>query len=151
MTHQNSMNEKEKNDLHQNYPLLESMQRRNAFKVPNHFFEELPQTIQSRIQEHKKPSYLHAFNPVLRPKMAVVYLMLILLTGIYLFQNNSSNQNMVTLALNVDSIDNDQLADMLDSYVIESETTYDNDNEDQETINYLIENYNDINNDINDI
>ena len=145
------MNEEEKKDFQKNHPLLESMQKSNAFRVPNHFFDELPQIIQSKIQEQKKKSFLHHFNPVLKPKMAFIYLMLVLLTGIYLFQNSSSNQNTVALALNVDSIDNDQLADMLDSYVLESETTYDNDSEDQETINYLIENYNDINNDINDI
>jgi hypothetical protein len=113
---------------------LEDIPKKNVFKEPEGYFDELPGIIQSRIaKEEKKPFDIPSFGLVLR------YALPVLAVGFALFlifrQSDPMSANPEELLASVD-------AEALSSYLIESDLTTeelldyaDLDNEDIEALN----------------
>lgn len=93
---------------------LEDIPKKNVFKAPEGYFDELPGIIQSRIaKKESKPLGIPSFRWVLR------YALPVLAVGIALFlvfRQNDSMSNPEELLASVD-------ADALTTYLIESDLT----------------------------
>ncbi|MBZ0245097.1 MAG: hypothetical protein K8H85_04035 [Cyclobacteriaceae bacterium] len=112
---------------------LEDIPKKNVFKEPEGYFDELPGIIQSRITEReRKPSWIPSYGLVLR------YALPVLAVGFALFlifrQSTPMSANPEELLASVD-------AEALSDYLIESDMTteelLDFANLDEEDINAL--------------
>ncbi|MBX2942005.1 MAG: hypothetical protein KF860_06640 [Cyclobacteriaceae bacterium] len=95
---------------------LEDIPKKNVFNIPEGYFDELPQIIQSRIaKKEAKPSGIPSFGWILR------YALPLLAIGVALFlvfrQNDTmSNPEKLLASINADALTN---------YLIESDLTTD--------------------------
>lgn len=139
------------NELKDKAPLLSSIEKKHLFDTPENYFEQLPSAIQQKIKQTETNTFKTLFSKLLKPQFAIG-LSVILLAGSFYFYNQykTDNNQYAFVAVNVDSLNVNELSDMLDTDQLESIAPTDND-ADTETINYLIENYNDLSYDINDI
>ena len=87
---------------------------------------------------------------LLKPQFAVGLIVILLVGSLYMFNQHKADNQYAFVAVNVDSLNVNELSDLLDTDQLESIVPADN-NADAETINYLIENYNDLSYDINNI
>lgn len=139
------------NELKDKAPLLSSIEKKHLFDTPENYFEQLPSAIQQKIKQTETNTFKTLFSKLLKPQFAIG-LSVILLAGSFYFYNQykTDNNQYAFVAVNVDSLNVNELSDMLDTDQLESIAPTDN-NADAETINYLIENYSDLSYDINDI
>ena len=139
------------NELKDKAPLLSSIEKKHHFDTPENYFEQLPSTIQQKIKQTKTNTFKTLFSKLLKPQFAISLSVILLAGSFYLYnQNKTDNNQYAYVAVNVDSLNVNELSDMLDTDQLESIVPADN-NAYAETINYLIENYNDLSYDINDI
>ena len=139
------------NELKDQAPLLSSREKKHLFDTPENYFEQLPSAIQQKIKQTETNTFKTLFSKLLKPQFAIGLSVILLAGSFYLYnQYKTENNQYAFVAVNVDSLNVNELSDMLDTDQLESIAPTDND-ADTETINYLIENYNDLSYDINDI
>jgi len=138
------------NELKDKAPLLSSIEKKHLFDIPENYFEQLPSTIQQKIKQPKTNLIKTLLSGLLKPQFAVGLFVILLVGSLYMFNQHKADNQYAFVAVNVDSLNVNELSDLLDTDQLESIVPADN-NADAETINYLIENYNDLSYDINNI
>ena len=138
------------NELKDKAPLLSSIEKKHLFDTPENYFDQLPSAIQQKIKQPQTSTIKTLFSRLLKPQFAIGLSVILLVGGFYLFNQHKADNQYAFVAVNVDSLNVNELSDLLDTDQLESIAPAVN-NADAETINYLIENYNDLSYDINDI
>lgn len=147
-------------DFKKQYPNLFGMDKKNPFSVPENYFEDLPGSIQSRIQQEEQESWLETLKRTFyRPQWAFALLLLLLLTagGWFFFSNRQVQPAQREMALTADELKNAAILgdidefDLLDEYASLEETASADEESKTEIENYLIENHTDLNQLINEL
>ncbi|MGE0561707.1 MAG: hypothetical protein AB7O47_07820 [Flavobacteriales bacterium] len=122
----------------QNKNNIEQYKKENQFSVPANYFEELPQQIQAR-KNRTKPNTVFSnqlFYKVLAPTMVIVTL----LASYYLYQNNSNTeltpQEISEVIIDQELIQMDE--EMIYEVYAETATSNQTESENEEIIDYLI-------------
>jgi hypothetical protein len=132
-------------------PMLFSMPKKNTFKVPEGYFEELPLFIQNRLDGESKPSFWNElYKAVFKPQTAwgAASIVALIVTGLLI--NNSQN-NIIVNSQDIaevlyhdemNNIDEEIFVEVLseESLVDEKQTVSNILNDDEIIIDYLIDN-----------
>jgi hypothetical protein len=81
------------NELHDIAPQLNKIEKGNPFAVPANYFQELPQSIQQRVSQKKKPS--PAFSFFAKPGFVlsgITTMLVILFAGYFYFSKDITNE-----------------------------------------------------------
>ncbi len=113
---------------------LEDIPKKQSFKVPDGYFDDLPMRIQARIQEaEKKPSWSWMPAPSFALKLAFPVI-LVGVVSVVLWNNLSSNKDPFA---KLDSVPTEQLLAYLESDEITTEEIIENATFTNSTINTL--------------
>lgn len=122
----------------QNKNNIEQLKKENQFSVPANYFEDLPQQIQAR-KNQTKPNIIFSTNwyyKILAPTMIVITLF----ASYYLYQNNTTSeltpQEISEVIINEELIQIDE--EMIYEVYAETATLHQNESENEEIIDYLI-------------
>jgi hypothetical protein len=89
----------ENEELHKIAPRLSKIQKENSFKVPDGYFETLPQKLQERLHPDEKGSWLQRIMEYFKPHLALAGMMVgvfvIAFVGIKLFTPEQITDNEV--------------------------------------------------------
>jgi hypothetical protein len=109
--------QEEFDDLKNDAPKLHSMDKKNPFVVPEHYFETLSSRIQDRITlENKQPQWIKILKSLLLPKVAIPALACCLMLGIgikYLVKPAAVTVTEET-AITYDELNSTEYINMLD-------------------------------------
>ncbi len=115
---------------------LEDIPKKQSFKVPDGYFDDLPMRIRARIQEaEKKPSWTWMPTPSFALKFALPVL-LVGIASVVLWNNFSKNEDAFA---KLDSVPTEQLLAYLESDDITTEEIIENATFTNATINSLYE------------
>ncbi len=122
----------------QNKNNIEQLKKENQFSVPANYFEELPQHIHAR-KNQTKPSTIFSnqlFYKMLAPTMVLVTLF----TSYYIYQNNTTTeltaQEISEVIIDQELIQMDE--EMIYEVYAETATSNQTESENEEIIDYLI-------------
>ncbi len=133
-------------DLSKIAPNLSRIKKENNFKVPDNYFDDFPGTIQEKISTKSSSCFSKYLFFIFKPQFIVVYSLIAIFFVSYSIFNYHQKQNMLTsndiseyIEQNESGYDEDLLIDVIvnDPNIYISSNS---DNDNDEIINYLINN-----------
>jgi hypothetical protein len=113
---------------------LEDIPKKQSFKVPDGYFDDLPMRIQARIQEaDKKPSWIINYGFALKLALPILFVGIV---SVVLWNNLSKSEDVFA---NLDSVPSEQLMAYLELDEITTEEIIENATFTSSTINSLYE------------
>lgn len=145
----------EKEEMKDIAPHLSSLPKKNAFTVPENYFEKLTINISDKVHTEKHKTWWQVvFETLVQPKLAIASVALCLLVGGYMY---NQKQNVVIAPLemtatNISNLSDDEILSQVDETVL-ADVMDDNstDASANDEVDYLIDNHTDLNSIINEL